>query len=184
MDYIEELTKKITNRVQKLIRDVMRKERTDYEVRKEMLQNLPPTYTSPSADDGRSALYPDSASSEILVNNNPEYWPNIIDRLNTPFDHIERIVLQDFSDIMFPVNENLFKDGLQFYPDTKGGFKGFSVPDGSTWCGLKNIDGQFAEFNNEFGQKFNENLGGFFVDSFTYTPFVDYSQVGEYRIGD
>ena len=56
MDYIEELTKKITNRVQKLIRDVMRKERTDYEVRKEMLQNLPPTYTSPSADDGRSSL--------------------------------------------------------------------------------------------------------------------------------
>ena len=116
MDYIEELTKKITNRVQKLIRDVMRKERTDYEVRKEMLQNLPPTYTSPSADDGRSALYPDSASSEILVNNNPEYWPNIIDRLNTPFDHIERIVLQDFSDIMFPVNENLFKDHSRAIP--------------------------------------------------------------------
>ena len=45
MDYIKELTNKVTNLVQKLIRDVMKKERTDYEVRKEMLQNLPPTYT-------------------------------------------------------------------------------------------------------------------------------------------
>ena len=56
VNYIKKKKKKVTNRVQKLIRDVMRKERTDYEVRKEMLQNLPPTYTSPSVDDGRSAL--------------------------------------------------------------------------------------------------------------------------------
>ena len=57
MNYIEKLTDKVTNQVEKLICDVMKKEeRTDYEVRKEMLQNLPPTYTSPSVDDGRSAL--------------------------------------------------------------------------------------------------------------------------------
>ena len=57
MNYIEKLTDKVTNQVQKLICDVMKKEtRTDYEVRKEMLQNLPPTYISPSVDDGRSAL--------------------------------------------------------------------------------------------------------------------------------
>ena len=82
------------------------------------------------------------------MNNNPEYWPNIIDRLNTPFDHIERIVLQDFSGLMFSSDFNLFKDGLTFYPDNRGGFKGFSVAEGSTWCGLKNVGGQFAEFNN------------------------------------
>ena len=56
MDYIDKLTKKVTNQVQKLICDVMKKERTDYEGRKFMLQELPPTYTSPSVDDGRSAL--------------------------------------------------------------------------------------------------------------------------------
>ena len=56
VNYIDKLKERVTNQVQKLIRDVMKKERTDYEVRKEMLQNLPPTYTAPSVEDGRSAL--------------------------------------------------------------------------------------------------------------------------------
>lgn len=56
MSYIKELTKTISGQVKELVCDVMKKERTDYEGRKSMLQELPPTYTSPSVDDGRSAL--------------------------------------------------------------------------------------------------------------------------------
>lgn len=33
--------------------------------------------------------------------------------------------------------------------------------------------------NANFKKEVNQNIGGFFIDSFTYTPFVDYSQVGE-----
>ena len=110
------------------------------------------------------------------MNNNPEYWPNIIDRLNTPFDHIERIVLQDFSDLMFSDGSNLFKDGLTFEADGKGGFKGFQVDAGDDWCGTTR---NFKKFNDTLSIGLNEPLGGFFVDSFTYTPFVDYSQVGD-----
>ena len=177
------MTDTISGQVKELVCDVMKKERTDYGVRKEMLQNLPPTYASPSVDDGRSALQPGSDESDLLVNNNPEYWHNIIDRLNTPFDHIERIVLQDFSDLMFSGDENLFKDGLTFESDGKGGFKGFQVNEGDDWCGTTN---NFQKFNDTLSIEVNGSIGGFFVDSFTYTPFVDYSQIeegGDQRIG-
>lgn len=33
--------------------------------------------------------------------------------------------------------------------------------------------------NDIFNSEVNKNIGGFFIDSFTYTPFVDYSQNGE-----
>ena len=37
----------------------------------------------------------------------------------------------------------------------------------------------FNDGNNVFNKENNQFIGGFFVDSFTCTPFVDYSQVGE-----
>lgn len=37
----------------------------------------------------------------------------------------------------------------------------------------------YGVVNSKFGPDVNKNIGGFFIDSFTYTPFVDYSQVGE-----
>lgn len=57
------------------------------------------------------------------LNNNPLYPPNMIDRLNTPFDHIERILLQDFSNsdrenatekLMDLDGENYFKSLFSF----------------------------------------------------------------------
>ena len=48
--------------------------------------------------------------SGVQLNNNPELSTNLIDRLNTPFDHMDRILLQDFSDMMFQTRYNFFKD--------------------------------------------------------------------------
>ena len=57
-----------------------------------------PIYHSKSLDDGTTKLQRTSDMPEsITLNNNPLYKPNMLDVLNTPFDHIERIVLQDLS---------------------------------------------------------------------------------------
>ena len=77
---------------------------------------------------------------------------------------------------MFSGDSNLFKDGLTFEADGKSGFKGFQVDAGDDWCGTTR---NFKKFNDTLSIGLNEPLGGFFVDSFTYTPFVDYSQVGD-----
>ena len=63
------------------------------------LSELGPKYSKPAKDDGTTHLTKQTPSggSVIPINNNPDYWPNIIDRLNTPFDHIDRILLQDLS---------------------------------------------------------------------------------------
>ena len=96
------------------------------------LQNLGPT---------------ESYNNETLGgrNNNPEYPANIVDRMNTPFDHVERILLQDFSDLMFndDTNYNYFKS---IYDDPNGVF------------------GEYRDASK------------YHLDSFTYTPFIDYSQ--------
>ena len=78
-------------------------------------------------------------------NNNPEYPANIVDRMNTPFDHVDRILLQDFSDLMFndDARYNYFKS---IYDDQ---------------------DGVFGEYRD---------ASKYHIDSFTYTPFIDYSQ--------
>ena len=39
-------------------------------------------------------------------------------------------------------------------------------------------DIDYSSVNSRFGVSQN-NAGGFVLDSFTYTPFVDYSQIGE-----
>ncbi len=97
----------------------------------------------------------------------------MIDRMNTPFDHFERIVLQDFSDVLFnDGGDNYFK-GLFSFPkddngDYHGGFSGFKMDD------VEHVS-DFDVVNERFNPDSNASLGGFFVDSFTYTPFVDYS---------
>lgn len=104
----------------------------------------------------------------------------MIDVLNTPFDHLERIVLQDFSDVMGLSDsdgDNYFK-GLFTFPaslsyDFHGGFSGFTMNDPE----FPSDTNKFKPVNDKFGNK--GTIGGFFIDSFTYTPFVDYSQVGE-----
>ena len=156
------------------------------------LQDVSPKHQSKSIDDGSSSLLPSQDEKGKVLNNNPNYRPNMIEVLNTPFDHIERIVLQDLSDVMFNGDGNsefnLFKNGLTLHPDDHGGVRGFSVDADATWCGLKNIANSrnFADFNNAFSRANNQAKGGFFIDSFTYTPFVDYSQAdegGDPRVG-
>ena len=72
-----------------------------------------PRYYSKSIDDKTTTLQHQSPTDDRLLNNNPEYRPNMIEVLNTPFDHIERIVLQDFSGVMgLPDGENNYFKGL------------------------------------------------------------------------
>lgn len=137
-----------------------------------------PRYYSKSIDDNTTTLQHKSPTDDRLLNNNPEYRPNMIEVLNTPFDHIERIVLQDLSGVMgLPDGENNYFKGLfKFSEDSDGSFHG-GIP------GFEMFDGSgvsdFKDVNNVFKKENNQSIGGFFVDSFTYTPFVDYSQVGE-----
>lgn len=61
-----------------------------------------PRYKTPSVVDGTTNLYvngneDDGIVASVTVNNNPLYPSNMLKVLNTPFDHIERIVLEDFS---------------------------------------------------------------------------------------
>lgn len=99
----------------------------------------------------------------------------MIEVLNTPFDHIERIVLQDFSSTMLD-DGNYFKELFTFPADGNkkynGGFAGFTMADPSNLS-------DYSIVNSKFKKELNQDIGGFFIDSFTYTPFVDYSQVGE-----
>ena len=91
-----------------------------------------PRYLSKSIDDNTTFIQRQSDDSDVTLNNNPNFRPNMIEVLNTPFDHIERIVLQDFSSTMLD-DGNYFK-GLFSFPadgDNKynGGFAGFTMYD-------------------------------------------------------
>ena len=78
---------------------------------------------------------------------------------------------------------NYFK-GLFTFPkdedgDYHGGFAGFTMSD------VEHVS-DFKVVNDIFKPEDNSSDGGFFVNSFTYTPYVDYSQVdegGDPRVG-
>ena len=128
-----------------------------------------PRMESPSTKDGTTKLYILPEDVDLThPNNNPEYPSNLIHRLNTPFDHIERILLQDFSGVMDIEGEgNYFKRLFSFTPiPNTYGFNGIQLSDDGVEYGCAN-------------GALSENNGGFFVDSFTYTPFIDYSQMDE-----
>ena len=97
--------------VDTFVKDVMRSQSIDNDERKQELGNLGPRYQQTKEDDGTTALV---SSNMAPVNNNPLYPPNMVDKLNTPFDHVERILLQDFSDEMFNQSENYFRDLFTF----------------------------------------------------------------------
>lgn len=136
-----------------------------------------PRYSSKSIDDGTTFLQRKEINPNVTLNNNPNFRANMIEVLNTPFDHIERIVLDDFSSTMFD-HGNYFKELFTFPSDSdkkyNGGFSGFTMREST----MPEI---FDVVNNKFRPSSNGDAGngGFFIDSFTYTPFVDYSQVGE-----
>lgn len=125
-----------------------------------------PRHSTPSEDDGTSKLYLDAddrASGKFALNNNPDFPHNAIDRLSTPFDHVERILLQDFSDEMFKDGNNYFKDKFEF------GMVDSS--DSQFTCGLNSI-----RLNDECSDGYLiDRTAPFFLNSFTYTPFIDHS---------
>jgi len=125
------------------------------------LQSLPPRYVPSSM----SRL---QTQGGVSANNNPLYPSNMIDRMNTPFDHVERILLQDFSGVMdIEGGSNYFKKLFKFTPTSHS--EQFTN-------GYNKIELKDAPYYNV------EWSGEFFVDSFTYTPFIDYSQT-EYEEG-
>ena len=54
------------------------------------------------------SLYADG----LMGVNDPLYASNMIDRMNTPFDHVERILLQDFSETMDISGDNNYYRNL------------------------------------------------------------------------
>lgn len=95
MSYHSDLSELIDRQVGKLIKDVMRPQNAPYSTRSELLQEkakASPISKSTDKDDGTTELCPSDGNID-KVNNNPDYKPNMIDRLNTPFDHIERVLL-------------------------------------------------------------------------------------------
>lgn len=138
------------------------------------LQQLDPRYSSTSANDKTTHLVANGSAS---INNNPLYPPNMIDRLNTPFDHIDRILLQDFAgkNAMDIDGDNYFKGLFNFSPNSSGGVTGFTMESQGTAADYTVVD-------DKFKCAANTGNGGFFIDSFTYTPFVDYS-VSSSKIG-
>lgn len=186
MDYIENLKNLVcgdgTGQIDTFIRKVMMPEDDASDMdngtgrlrRWEELRSLEPTYATSSEDNGTTKLVRHGKKGEpdfTNINNNPEYWPNMIDRLNTPFDHIERILLQDLSSVLGIRQEdgvqdiNYFTKLIRLYPTLSTQFR----------CGFNRIDIK----DSSTGYQNKTFSGEFFLDSFTYTPFIDYSQVGE-----
>ena len=141
-----------------IIKEMRPQEDAYASLRSRQLGRLGPKYATTRKDDGTTHLV-DTAASPI--NNNPLYLPNMVMALNTPFDHIDRILLQDFSEAMglLDADDNYFKGLFKFTAD------GFTME-----------GDDFNSINERFGS------GGFVVDSFTYTPFIDYS-TGDDRVG-
>lgn len=112
----------------------------------------------------------------IPINNNPNYTPNIIDRYNTPFDHLDRILLQNFNEVLGTDGEdNYFKKLFTFkFHDEADKLQGVVDIEMRDQYGV-----DYGPVNDVFHNKSTGRAGEFFVDSFTYTPFIDYSQAGE-----
>lgn len=107
MSMIDELKTLVCEQVESFIANVM-KEESDVDNglppyqdangtgRIGQLQQLSPRHSPPSVRQSNTELYIDPNTydgEDIVLNNNPEYPVNLIDRLNTPFDHLERILL-------------------------------------------------------------------------------------------
>ena len=181
MDYVKSLTNLICGedgQVDKFIKRVLRQQDIDNNVRREELSSLDPKYSQLADSNGTTALVSSgdpTSSNFIPINNNPEYWPNMIDRMNTPFDHLDRIYLQSFANVLgTDTKDNYFKNLFTFtyHPDTDKirGITDVFMQDDDT------ID--YSPINSVFHSEKHDAVE-FLLDSFTYTPFIDYSLVGE-----
>ena len=80
----------------------------------------------------------------------------MIDSFNTPFDHIDRIFLQDFSSNLFTESKNYFRDLFSVEFGEKSIVNRIEMS-GENWIDYSSVNEQFES-------------GMFFIDSFTYTP--------------
>lgn len=180
MNYIEELKKLVCSQVDEFIIDVMRPEKdADYQTRRDELASVIPTYGT--QDDGSTMLVKQYDSNGKLVsdiNNNPKFTMNMIEMMNTPFDHIDRILLQDFSSAHVNDDEKLDIDkyiyGLFNNSENDKRIKFSSDECYATDIGLCDSTQSLIDYSPVNGSSmFNDNK--FIIDSFTYTPFIDYS---------
>lgn len=117
-----------------------------------------------------------NSNDDLNENNDPEYWVNMIDGLNTPFDHIERILLQNFNDNDSKIDiDKYFKDMYKFDFTNQN-------------YGISRV--KLGDYGQNDVRENVSNLGyatsripvyspGYIVDSFTYTPFIDYATYNE-----
>ena len=139
-----------------------------YSVRREFLGNCEPNEITTD----------DKTQGNLVESNNPDFSTNMASRLNTPFDHIERIVLQDLSGMMHierkdenDTSDNYFKTLFNFVKVYDGSDYGFnSISMSETDLNYMLVDYSFV--NGKLSS------GPFFLDSFTFSPMVDYSVSG------
>lgn len=164
MNYVQNLISLVCNnntgQVDTFIKNVMREEDANYSTRKANLDVMGPTTITPAN------------MGNLVDSNNPDFSKNIISRLNTPFDHIERIVLQDFSSQMhIEDSSNYFKSLFTFTNLDTASEYGFKKVE------MAEPDSKYSTISYSF---VNSKLGSgpFFLDSFTYSSLIDYSVSG------
>ena len=168
MNYVQNLRQLVCGagkQVDTFVKNSMRKEEVPYDGRRVELGKFNPTdQTSDSS--GQNA-------TDLLHNNNPRFPTNMVNMLNTPFDHVERILFQDLSgkDLMDIDGANYFKTLFTFAnldDSSEYGFKSISMHE---------TDAEYSSVGYGF---VNGKLssGPFFLDSFTYSSVVDYSVTG------
>ena len=143
------------------------------------LLELGPKYKETAYEGTSYLVHCDETSStpELPINNNPDYPPNMIDKLITPFEFIEKILLQDFSKQMKldgDDSRNYFRDLFRFKYRSGESLKLESYQNTYGITGFTMVDGGFPQVDYDRVKEDFEN-GEFFLDSFTYTPFVDYA---------
>ena len=75
----EQVRDLVCGQVETFIEKVMKEDDTRHSVRKERLDGYGPRDFN--------------SIGNLAENNDPLYWANMVDRLNTPFDHVDKILL-------------------------------------------------------------------------------------------
>lgn len=104
----------------------------------------------------------------------------MIDLFNTPFDHIDRILLQDLSRIMFTDSDNYFRQvfsTIDFIQEGHSEVNSIQMSQQYSPDGRSDILINYNHVNSVL------KSGRFFIDSFTYTPFIDYCREYPGKVG-
>lgn len=105
----------ICGQVAEFIEDVLRPEKVDNDARVETLKTYPPMGIQ--------------GGGRLSISNDPSLATNLIDRMNTPFDHVDRILLQDFSNVLLGGEDGKEEDNW-FKSQFKVNEGGISFTDG------------------------------------------------------